>query len=56
MLYQEDIMIYFDGLATQMREENIPIYNNVIRDYPGFISADKIVDPADNSDESEEDL
>lgn len=38
MIYQEDIMSYFDEITRQLREENIPIFNNIIMEYPGFPS------------------
>ena len=36
MLFVDDIMCYFDEVSRSLREENIPIFNNVIMDYPGF--------------------
>jgi hypothetical protein len=56
MIYQEDVMLYFDEISRQLREENIPIFNNIIYDYPDFPNRDeeaKFV--GEEESESEED-
>jgi hypothetical protein len=51
MLYQEDIVCYFDKIVGELRDENIPIFNNIITDYPGFFS--KEINYPDTSDEED---
>lgn len=54
MIYQEDVMFYFDEISRQLREENIPIFNNVIMDYPGFPSKEDRYSYEEGSDEESE--
>ena len=51
MLYQEDIMRYFYQISWDLKDENIPIFNNIILNYPGFIKKEDIVfDDSEGSD------
>jgi len=43
MLYQEDIMRYFYQISSDLREENIPVFNNIIFNYPGFPKKEDII-------------
>lgn len=54
MVYQEDVMLYFDEISSQLREENIPIFNNVTTTYPGFLSEEERIDDDDEETESDE--
>lgn len=53
MLFQEDIMEYFEFVAQEMREKNLPILNFLVHDYPGFISKEDVV-PEDEESEEED--
>jgi len=53
MLYQEDIMRYFYQISSDLREENIPVFNNIIFNYPGFPKKEDIM--RDESEESDSD-
>ncbi len=55
MIYQEDVMLYFDRISCQLRDENIPIFNNVIMDYPEFPSKEDRRSRDEGSDEESED-
>jgi hypothetical protein len=56
MVYQEDIMEYFEKVAVELREKNIPIFNKFVSEYPGFIdkeSARKQEEILEDNDENE---
>tara|TARA_R110001599_G_scaffold284542_1_gene486559 strand:- start:459 stop:623 length:165 start_codon:yes stop_codon:yes gene_type:complete len=53
MLYQEDIMLYFSQISSDLREEDIPVFNNIIFNYPGFPKKEDIT--IGESEESETD-
>lgn len=52
MLFQEDIMTYFEFIAQELKNKNLPIFNNFIHEYPGFVSKDEL----EEESEDEEDL
>lgn len=41
MLYQEDISRFFEFVAQDLRKDNIPMLNNLVYDYPGFLTWDE---------------
>ena len=53
MIYQEDIMLYFDEISRKLREDDIPIFNNIIMDYPGFPSKEDIYNEESDYEESD---
>ena len=60
MLYQEDIMEYFEHVASELRDKHIPIFNNFIFEYPGFIDKDsarkkELEELEDNKDSDQSD-
>lgn len=36
MISLDGIMCYFDIISNDLRNDNIPILNNIIQDYPGY--------------------
>ena len=44
MLTQEDIFEFMLDIAEYMRNENIPILNNIIHDFPGIPSKEDLVE------------
>ena len=57
MLCQEDIMEYFEFLAQKTRENNMPVFNNFIHEYPGFINKDEMLkELSEYNSESEDEL
>jgi hypothetical protein len=57
MLCQEEVIEFFEKLALDLKENYIPILNELGSDYPGFMSKDEIQDSkAEYNDSEEEDL
>lgn len=57
MLCQEDIMEYFEFLAQETRENNMPVFNNFIHEYPGFANKEELLkEIAEEDSESEDEL
>lgn len=56
MLYQEDISRFFEFVAQDLRKDNIPILNNLVYDYPGFLTWDEEEEQkmAENDEEEED--
>jgi len=53
MLFQEDIMEYFEFMAQEMREKNLPVLNFLVHDYPGFNSKEDTIPEEEESDDED---
>ena len=58
MICQEDIIQFFERMSWQLRQENIPVLNELAMDYPGFLNYDEInkIIEEETDEEEEEDL
>lgn len=54
VLYQEDIIRYFEELSFRLKKEGIPILNNLHTYYPRFISIDDVIDDDDETSSEDE--
>lgn len=56
MITQEDIYFFFENIAEQFRNENIPILNNIIHDFKNYPYRENLdtIDEQDETDNDEE--
>lgn len=42
MILLEEVMMFFDELSSEFLRENIPILNNIVKEYPNIPSYEEI--------------
>lgn len=50
---QEDIYEFMSDMAQEMRDENLPIVNYIVHDFPGLENADQIKSRKDKNKRQE---
>tara|TARA_R110000851_G_scaffold330232_1_gene502853 strand:+ start:102 stop:344 length:243 start_codon:yes stop_codon:yes gene_type:complete len=52
-IIQDEMFDFMCDMSQNMRDENIPIVNNLCRDFPGFVTRDQIRNKKENDKKEE---